>query len=400
MRFSLINLGIFVWMYRCGAFDRDDCRLVVDRSWYGSTRGRCLVHIKNATRSWWAGFSDLRSFPLIYTISEDALQSVPQHLRSASLGCGATTWQTTIRVVVPTAMSGLFSAMMIGFGRAVGETMVVLMAAGNTPVMDINPMNGYRTLSATLATELPEAARGADTFSRTVPCRISFVLLYADCQYDRRSGSIAFSKESVPIVKTPKRATSTGQSLISQGEPMVWLTGGMFAIACCMIFALIGLILYKGLATHWQRPFAVYPLLNGDLEAGELQYQQTFNITQQSLSQLDDASRAKAANLLKGAEQTDSSQLYLRTGNYDVTNRHFAFLPEVTLNIDSSAFRSNRVYMPEEVWLLERREWGVMYGFPTRLEQNFSPELSESYSRLKLLLDNLETIVPENGADE
>lgn len=99
--------------------------------------------------------------PLIYTISEDALQSVPQHLRSASLGCGATTWQTTIRVVVPTAMSGLFSAMMIGFGRAVGETMVVLMAAGNTPLMDVNPMNGYRTLSATLATELPEAARGS-----------------------------------------------------------------------------------------------------------------------------------------------------------------------------------------------------------------------------------------------
>jgi phosphate transport system permease protein len=102
--------------------------------------------------------------PLIYTISEDALQSVPQHLRSASLGCGATTWQTTIRVVVPTAMSGLFSALMIGFGRAIGETMVVLMAAGNTPVMDLNPMNGYRTLSATLATELPEAARGSTHF--------------------------------------------------------------------------------------------------------------------------------------------------------------------------------------------------------------------------------------------
>lgn len=102
--------------------------------------------------------------PLIYTISEDALQSVPQHLRSASLGCGATNWQTTVRVVIPTAASGLFSALMIGFGRAVGETMVVLMAAGNTPVMEMNPLNGYRTLSATLATELPEAARGSTHF--------------------------------------------------------------------------------------------------------------------------------------------------------------------------------------------------------------------------------------------
>lgn len=102
--------------------------------------------------------------PIIYTISDDALQAVPQHLRSASLGCGATPWQTTMRVVIPSAMSGLFSAIMIGLGRAVGETMVVLMAAGNTPLMEWNPFSGFRTLSATLATELPEAAKGSTHF--------------------------------------------------------------------------------------------------------------------------------------------------------------------------------------------------------------------------------------------
>jgi phosphate transport system permease protein len=97
--------------------------------------------------------------PIIYTISEDALSAVPDHLRAASLGAGATPWQTALRVIVPTAMSGLFSAIMIGFGRAVGETMIVLMAAGNTPIMDWNVFNGFRTLSANIAVELPEAVQ-------------------------------------------------------------------------------------------------------------------------------------------------------------------------------------------------------------------------------------------------
>jgi phosphate transport system permease protein len=95
--------------------------------------------------------------PIIYTISEDALSTVPQHLRSASLGCGATPWQTTWRVVVPTAASGLFSAVMVGMGRAVGETMIVLMATGNVPIMELNIFNGFRSLSANIAEELPEA---------------------------------------------------------------------------------------------------------------------------------------------------------------------------------------------------------------------------------------------------
>lgn len=105
--------------------------------------------------------------PIIYTLADDALSTVPNHLRSGSLGCGATAWQTTWRVVIPTAMSGLFSALMIGLGRAVGETMIVLMAAGNTPVTDWNLYNGFRTLAANIAVELPEAPRDS-THYRTL----------------------------------------------------------------------------------------------------------------------------------------------------------------------------------------------------------------------------------------
>ena len=97
--------------------------------------------------------------PIIYTIAEDAFAAVPEHLRSGSLGCGATPWQTATRIIIPTAMSGVFSALMIGLGRAVGETMIVLMAAGNTPVMEWNIFNGFRTLSANIAVELPEAVK-------------------------------------------------------------------------------------------------------------------------------------------------------------------------------------------------------------------------------------------------
>jgi phosphate transport system permease protein len=105
--------------------------------------------------------------PIVYTLAEDALSSVPAHLRLASLGAGATPWQTAVRIVVPTAASGLFSAVMVGLGRAVGETMIVLMATGNTPVLSWNLFNGFRTLSANIAVELPEAVRNT-THYRTL----------------------------------------------------------------------------------------------------------------------------------------------------------------------------------------------------------------------------------------
>lgn len=102
--------------------------------------------------------------PIIYTICEDAFSNVPQHLVSGSLALGATRWQTALRVVVPTASPGVFSAVMIGFGRAVGETMIVLMATGNTPVMDWSMFNGFRALSANIAVEIPEAPYGGTLY--------------------------------------------------------------------------------------------------------------------------------------------------------------------------------------------------------------------------------------------
>lgn len=98
--------------------------------------------------------------PTIYSIAEDAIFNVPRHLTQGSLALGATTWQTVTRVVLLTASPGIFAAVMIGFGRAVGETMIVLMATGNSPIVNFNIFEGMRTLSANIAVEMPEAEFG------------------------------------------------------------------------------------------------------------------------------------------------------------------------------------------------------------------------------------------------
>jgi phosphate transport system permease protein len=105
--------------------------------------------------------------PIIYSISEEALSNVPKNLIAGSLALGATRWQTLAHLVLISASPGIFSALMIGLGRAVGETMIVLMATGNTPIMDWSLFNGFRTLSANIAVEIPEAPHGG-TLYRTL----------------------------------------------------------------------------------------------------------------------------------------------------------------------------------------------------------------------------------------
>jgi phosphate transport system permease protein len=118
--------------------------------------------------------------PIIFTIAEDALSNVPQALRSGSLALGASRWQTAWRIVLPTASAGIFSALMIGLGRAVGETMIVVMMTGNTPILEFNIFSGMRTLSANIAVELPEAPHHG-TLYRTLflGAMVLFLLTFA-----------------------------------------------------------------------------------------------------------------------------------------------------------------------------------------------------------------------------
>jgi phosphate transport system permease protein len=115
--------------------------------------------------------------PIIFSIAEDSLSNVPYSMTAASMAVGASRWQTLWRVVLPSASPGIFAAMMIGFGRAVGETMIVLMATGNTPILSCSPFNGMRTLSANIAVEIPEAPVGGTLYRVLFLCAVLLFVL-------------------------------------------------------------------------------------------------------------------------------------------------------------------------------------------------------------------------------
>ncbi len=106
----------------------------------------------------------LMSVPIIVSIGEDALKAVPDSFREASLALGATRWQTVYKVLFPAARSGLLAAVLLGVGRAIGETMAVLMATGHAVRIPTSPLDSVRTLTATIAAELGETAQGSDHY--------------------------------------------------------------------------------------------------------------------------------------------------------------------------------------------------------------------------------------------
>jgi phosphate transport system permease protein len=98
--------------------------------------------------------------PVVFSIAEDALTSVPRSYTQAALALGSSKWQAAWRVVLPAAIPGVFAAVVLGFGRAIGETMIVLMASGNASILSWDPLDSVRTVTATIAAELAETVFG------------------------------------------------------------------------------------------------------------------------------------------------------------------------------------------------------------------------------------------------
>ncbi len=161
--------------------------LIVLASWVQSVLG--LTMRLNALN---AGIAlGLAVVPIIFTVAEDALTTVPRSYREASYALGATSWETAARIVVPAALPGIFAGVVLGFGRAAGETMIVLMASGNAAITSWSFVQSVRTLSATIAAELGEVVFGSPHY------RVLFllgILLFAFTFVVNLAGEVAVDR--------------------------------------------------------------------------------------------------------------------------------------------------------------------------------------------------------------
>ena len=138
----------------------------------------------------------LMSVPIMVSIGEDALKAVPDSYREAALALGATRWQIIYRVLLPAAKNGLLAAVLLGVGRAVGETMAVLMATGHAVNIPDSVFDPVRTLTATIAAELGEASVGSRPLPGAVRDRHPAVLDHLRRQPDRRPGRAGHPRRS------------------------------------------------------------------------------------------------------------------------------------------------------------------------------------------------------------
>jgi len=135
--------------------------LIVLASWLQDTFG--LTYRLNALN---AGIAlGVTIVPIIFTVAEDAMTAVPGTLREAAMALGATKWQVTSTVVIPAALPGIAAGIVLGFGRAVGETMIVLMASGNASIVSGSLTDSIRTFSATIAAEMAEVVFGSPHYN-------------------------------------------------------------------------------------------------------------------------------------------------------------------------------------------------------------------------------------------
>ena len=132
---------------------------------FGASFFNDLLHPANRLNAFIAALGlSFVIIPIIASLTEDALHSIPNDLRMASYGLGATKWQTISKVILPAAFSGVSASIILGFGRAIGETMIVLMAAGNAANITTNLFLSVRTMTATIAAEMGEVSQGSDHY--------------------------------------------------------------------------------------------------------------------------------------------------------------------------------------------------------------------------------------------
>ena len=216
--------------------------------------------------------------PIIFTIAEDALSAVPEHLRSASLGCGATPWQTATFIIIPTAMSGLFSAVMIGLGRRGRRNDDRPDGRRQRAGHGSEPLQRFPHAVGQYRRGTTRGGPEQHAFPRPILVGRRAICDDVCTQYRCRNRAAALPQEGVPAMSTStaapqpplaKTATAPSQrgryrsSLLAHGRPTVWLHGGALAVCLLMIAGLLILVFAQGLSTFWPGPVIEFKTFQG-----------------------------------------------------------------------------------------------------------------------------------------